>query len=74
MGYKDVVGGKKGEKNKERKMIEKEIKKKQVEIIIDKENEEGQVGEVKREIEENIKVLIINDEINKEGIEKEKIV
>ena len=74
MGYTAVVGAHTGDTNTESKLIDTAITNKSVAILLDPANASGSVGAVQKAIAANIPVILINAEINKEGLAKAQLV
>lgn len=74
MGYTAVVGAHTGDTNTESKLIDTAITNKSVAIILDPANASGSIGAVQKAIAANIPVILINAEINKEGLAKAQLV
>lgn len=74
MGYTAVVGAHLGDTNTESKLIDTAITNKSVAILLDPANASGSVGAVQKAIAANIPVILINAEINKEGLAKAQLV
>lgn len=74
LGYKATVGASKGDTNTESNLIDTAITNKSVAIILDPANASGSIGAVKKAVAANIPVIIINAEINQEGLAKAQLV
>ena len=74
LGYKASVGASKGDTNTEANLIDTAITNRSVAIILDPANASGSVGAVKRAIAANIPVILVNAEINQEGLAKAQLV
>ena len=74
MGYTANVAAHKGDTNTESNLIDTAITNKSVAIILDPANADGSVGAVKKAVAANIPVLLINAEINQEGLAKAQLV
>lgn len=74
MGYTAIVGAHLGDTNNESKLIDTAITNKSVAILLDPANASGSVGAVQKAIAANIPVILINAEINKEGLAKAQLV
>ena len=74
LGYTANVGASKGDKNTERTLIDPAITNHSVAIILDPANASGSIGAVKKAIAANIPVLLVNAEINQEGLAKAQLV
>ena len=74
LGYSAIVGAHVGDTNTESKLIDAAITNKSVAIILDPANASGSVGAVQKAISAKIPVLLVNAEINKEGLAKAQLV
>lgn len=74
LGYTATVGAHKGDTNTESNLIDTAITNKAVAIILDPANADGSVGAVKKAIAADIPVLLVNAEINQEGLAKAQLV
>ena len=74
LGYEANVGATKGDTNTESNLIDTAITNKSVAIILDPANASGSVGAVKKAIAANIPVVLVNAEINQEGLAKAQLV
>ncbi len=74
LGYESVVGASKGDTNTESTQIDTAITNKSVAIILDPANASGSVGAVKKAIAAGIPVILVNAEINQEGLAKAQLV
>lgn len=74
LGYEANVGASKGDTNTESNLIDTAITNKSVAIILDPANASGSVGAVKKAIAANIPVILVNAEINQEGLAKAQLV
>ena len=74
LGYDSVVGASKGDTNTESTQIDTAITNKSVAIILDPANASGSVGAVKKAIAAGIPVILVNAEINQEGLAKAQLV
>ncbi len=74
MGYSAVVGAHVGDTNTESKLIDTAITNKSVAILLDPANASGSVGAVQKAVAAKIPVLLINAEINKDGLAKAQLV
>ena len=74
LGYQATVGASKGDTNTESNLIDTAITNKSVAIILDPANASGSIGAVKKAVAANIPVIIINAEINQEGLAKAQLV
>ncbi len=74
LGYTANVGASKGDTNTESNLIDTAITNHSVAIILDPANASGSIGAVKKAIAANIPVLLVNAEINQEGLAKAQLV
>jgi erythritol transport system substrate-binding protein len=74
LGYTANVGAHKGDTNTESNLIDTAITNKSVAIIIDPANADGSVGAVKKAVAAGIPVILVNAEINQEGLAKAQLV
>lgn len=74
LGYTGTVGASKGDTNTESNLIDTAIANKSVAIILDPANASGSIGAVKKAIAANIPVILVNAEINQEGLAKAQLV
>ncbi len=74
MGYKANVSAHKGDTNAESQMIDTAITNKSVAIILDPANADGSIGAIKKAIAAKIPVILVNAEINKEGLAAAQLV
>jgi erythritol transport system substrate-binding protein len=74
LGYTATVGASKGDTNTESNLIDTAITNKAVAIILDPANASGSVGAVKKAIAAGIPVVLVNAEINQEGLAKAQLV
>lgn len=74
LGYSANVGASKGDANTESNLIDTAITNKSVAIILDPANASGSVGAVKKAIAAKIPVILVNAEINTEGLAKAQLV
>ncbi|MGI3900154.1 MAG: D-ribose ABC transporter substrate-binding protein [Janthinobacterium lividum] len=74
LGYESNVGASKGDTNTESNLIDTAITNKSVAIILDPANASGSVGAVKKAIAAGIPVILVNAEINQEGLAKAQLV
>ncbi len=74
LGYKANVGASKGDTNTESNLIDTAITNKSVAIILDPANASGSIGAVKKAIAAKIPVILVNAEINQEGLAKAQLV
>ncbi len=74
LGYTANVGAHKGDTNIERNLIDTAITNKSKAIILDPANADGSIGSVKKSIAAKIPVILVNAEINEEGLAKAQLV
>ena len=74
LGYDATVGASKGDTNTESTLIDTAITNKAAAIILDPANASGSVGAVKKAIAAKIPVILVNAEINQEGLAKAQLV
>jgi len=74
LGYTANVSAHKGDTNTESTLIDTAITNKSAAIILDPANADGSVGAVKKAVDAGIPVLLVNAEINKEGLAKAQLV
>ena len=74
LGYEANVGASKGDTNTESNLVDTAITNKSVAIILDPANASGSVGAVKKAVAAGIPVILINAEINQEGLAKAQLV
>jgi erythritol transport system substrate-binding protein len=74
MGYSANVSAHKGDTNTESTLIDTAITNKSVAIILDPANADGSVGAVKKAVDAGIPVILVNAEINQEGLAKAQLV
>ncbi len=74
LGYSANVGASKGDTNTESNLIDTAITNRSVAIILDPANASGSIGAVKKAIAANIPVILVNAEINQEGLAKAQLV
>lgn len=74
LGYSAVVSAHTGDTNTESKLIDTAITNKSVAIILDPANASGSVGAVQKAVAAKIPVILVNAEINKEGLAKAQLV
>ncbi len=74
LGYESNVGASKGDTNTESNLIDTAITNRSVAIILDPANASGSVGAVKKAIAAGIPVILVNAEINQEGLAKAQLV
>ncbi len=69
-----IVSAHKGDTNTESTLIDTAITNKSVAIILDPANADGSVGAVKKAVDAGIPVILVNAEINQEGLAKAQLV
>ena len=74
LGYTANVGAHKGDTNTESNLIDTAITNKAKAIILDPANADGSVGAVKKAVAAGIPVILVNAEINQEGLAKAQLV
>jgi erythritol transport system substrate-binding protein len=74
LGYSAIIGAHTGDTNAESKLIDTAITNKSVAIVLDPANASGSIGAVQRAVAANIPVVLVNAEINKEGLAKAQLV
>jgi len=74
LGYTANVAAHKGDTNTESNLIDTAITNKSVAIILDPANADGSVGAVKKAVSAGIPVILVNAEINQEGLAKAQLV
>jgi erythritol transport system substrate-binding protein len=74
LGYTATVGAHKGDTNSESNLIDTAITNQSVAIILDPANADGSVGAVQKAVNAGIPVILVNAEINKEGLAKAQLV
>lgn len=74
MGYTANVAAHKGDTNAESTLIDTAITNKSVAIILDPANADGSIGAVKKAVDAGIPVILVNAEINQEGLAKAQLV
>ncbi|HBU14905.1 MAG: D-ribose ABC transporter substrate-binding protein [Rhodobacteraceae bacterium GWE1_64_9] len=74
LGYSANVAAHKGDTNTESTLIDTAITNKSAAIILDPANADGSVGAVKKAVEAGIPVILVNAEINQEGLAKAQLV
>jgi erythritol transport system substrate-binding protein len=74
LGYTANVSAHKGDTNTESTLIDTAITNKSAAIILDPANADGSVGAVKKAVAAGIPVLLVNAEINQEGLAKAQLV
>nr|WP_244493822.1 D-ribose ABC transporter substrate-binding protein [Aureimonas sp. AU4] len=74
LGYTASVAAHKGDTNAESNLIDTAITNKSAAIILDPANADGSVGAVQKAVSAGIPVILVNAEINKEGLAKAQLV
>lgn len=74
LGYTANVAAHKGDTNAESTLIDTAITNKSVAIILDPANADGSIGAVKKAVDAGIPVILVNAEINQEGLAKAQLV
>jgi len=74
LGYTATVSAHRGDTNTESNLIDTAITNKAVAIILDPANADGSVGAVKKAVAAGIPVILVNAEINQEGLAKAQLV
>ncbi len=74
LGYKATVGASKGDTNTESNLVDTAVTNRSVAIILDPANASGSIGAVKKAIAANIPVILVNAEINQDGLAKAQLV
>ena len=74
LGYTAIVAAHTGDTNNESKLVDTAITNKSVAIILDPANASGSVGAVQKAVAANIPVILVNAEINREGLAKAQLV
>ena len=74
MGYTANVSAHKGDTNAESTLIDTAITNKSAAIILDPANADGSIGAVKKAVDAGIPVILVNAEINQEGLAKAQLV
>lgn len=74
LGYTTTVGAHKGDTNTENTLVDTAISNQSVALIMDPANADGSIGTIKKAIQADIPVFLINAEINKTGIAKAQLV
>ncbi|WP_102960367.1 D-ribose ABC transporter substrate-binding protein [Mangrovicella endophytica] len=74
LGYTASVGAHKGDTNTESRLIDTAITNQSVAIILDPANADGSVGAVQKAVSAGIPVILVNAEINQEGLAKAQLV
>ncbi|WP_182086401.1 D-ribose ABC transporter substrate-binding protein [Aureimonas sp. ME7] len=74
LGYTATVAAHKGDTNAESRLIDTAITSQVKAIILDPANADGSVGAVKKAVDAGIPVILVNAEINQEGLAKAQLV
>lgn len=74
LGYTANVAAHKGDTNTESTLIDTAITNQSVAIILDPANADGSIGAVKKAVDAGIPVILVNAEINQEGLAKAQLV
>lgn len=74
LGYTAVVAAHTGDTNTESRLIDTAITNKSIAIILDPANASGSVGAVQKAVAAKIPVILVNAEINKEGLAQAQLV
>jgi erythritol transport system substrate-binding protein len=74
LGYSANVGAHRGDTNAESTLIDTAITNRSVAIILDPANADGSVGAVQKAVNAGIPVILINAEINQEGLARAQLV
>jgi len=74
LGYTASVAAHKGDTNAESNLIDTAITNQSVAIILDPANADGSVGAVQKAVSAGIPVILVNAEINREGLAKAQLV
>jgi erythritol transport system substrate-binding protein len=74
LGYTASVSAHKGDTNTESNLIDTAITNKSFAIILDPANADGSIGAVKKAVAAGIPVILVNAEINQEGLAKAQLV
>lgn len=68
MGYTATVGAHKGDTNTESNLIDTAITNQSVAIVLDPANADGSIGNIQKAVDAGIPVILVNAEINQEGL------
>ena len=68
MGYSATVGAHKGDTNTESNLIDTAITNQSVAIVLDPANADGSIGNIQKAVDAGIPVILVNAEINQEGL------
>lgn len=74
LGYTTTVGAHKGDTNTENTLVDTAISNQSVALIMDPANADGSIGTIKKAIQADIPVFLINAEINEAGVAKAQLV
>ncbi len=74
LGYTANVAAHKGDTNTESTLVDTAITNKSAAIILDPANADGSIGAVKKAVDAGIPVILVNAEINQEGLAKAQLV
>lgn len=74
LGYTATVSAHKGDTNAESRLIDTAITSQVKAIILDPANADGSVGAVRKAVDAGIPVILVNAEINQEGLAKAQLV
>lgn len=74
LGYTANVGAHKGDTNTESTLIDTAITNRSVAIILDPADASGSVGAVQKAVDADIPVILVNAEINQEGLARAQLV
>lgn len=74
LGYTANVAAHRGDTNTESTLVDTAITNKSVALIMDPANADGSVGAVQKAVDAGIPVILINAEINQEGLAKAQLV
>ena len=74
LGYTTTIGAHKGDTNTENTLVDTAISNKSVALIMDPANADGSIGTIKKAIQAEIPVFLINAEINEAGLVKAQLV
>lgn len=68
LGYETTVGAHKGDTNTENTLVDTAISNQSVALIMDPANADGSIGTIKKAVQAEIPVFLINAEINESGV------
>lgn len=74
LGYSATVGAHKGDTNEENSLVDTAISNQSVAMIMDPADADGSIGAVKKVMDADIPVFLINAEINESGLAKAQLV